>query len=84
MKSEFRRFGLEKLGAFTAALELVGAAGLLIGLRFQPILLISAAGLSILMLLGVAVRIKVKDSLLVSLPALLYMLLNACILVMSL
>ena len=84
MKSEFKRFGLEKFGAHTAILELLGAAGLLIGLKYPPILLIASGGLALLMLLGVAVRIKVKDSLLVSLPATIYMLLNAYIFFMSL
>ena len=76
MKVEFKRFGLEKVGALTAVLELLGAVGLLVGLKIYPILLISAGGLSLLMLLGVAVRIKVKDSFWVSLPALSFMILN--------
>ena len=84
MKSEFKRFGLEKLGTLTAVLELLGAFGLLVGLRFHPLLLISAGGLAFLMLLGVAVRIKMKDSVLISLPATFYMLLNAYIFFLSL
>ena len=84
LKNEFKRFGLEKAGALTAVLELLGALGLLIGLMYQPILLISAGGLAILMLLGVAVRIKVRDTLWVTLPALFYMVLNAYIFFISL
>ncbi len=84
MKTEFKRFGLEKYGALTAVLELTGATGLLIGLTFQPILLISAGGLFVLMLLGVAVRIKIKDSLWVSLPAIIYMILNLYIFLIAL
>ena len=84
MKSEFKRFGLEKLGALTAVLELLGAFGLLVGMRLHPLLLVSAGGLAILMLLGVVVRIQMKDSLLISLPATLYMLLNAYIFFRSL
>ena len=76
MKSEFKRFGLEKAGALTAVLELLGGVGLLAGLKFHPILLISAGGLALLMFLGVAVRIRLKDSLWVTLPALLFMALN--------
>jgi len=53
--------------------------GLLLGLLFKPILLISSGGLSILMLLAVMTRIKSKDSLLISLPAIFYMCLNAYI-----
>jgi hypothetical protein len=84
IKSEFRRFGLDKLGALIAILELLGALGLLIGLKFPIILLISAAGLAILMFLAVAVRIKIKDSLLVSLPALFFMILNSSIFYLAL
>ena len=84
MKSEFKRFGLEKLGTLTAVLELLGAFGLLVGLRFHLLLLVSAGGLAFLMLLGVAVRIKMKDSVLISLPATIYMLLNAYIFFLSL
>ncbi len=84
MKTEFKRFGLEKAGALTAVLEILGAAGLLTGLKFNIILLISAGGLAILMFLGVLVRIKVKDSLWQSLPALFYLLLNSSIFYMSL
>lgn len=32
MKNEFKRFGLEKFGAFIAIFELLGALGLLVGL----------------------------------------------------
>ena len=83
MKIEFKRFGLEKFGALTAILEILGALGLLLGIRFHPVLLISSGGLAILMFLGVIVRIKMKDSLLISTPATIYMLLNACIFFLS-
>ena len=79
MKIEFKRFGLEKFGALTAMLEILGALGLLLGIRFLPLLLVSSGGLTLLMFLGVLVRIKMKDSLLISTPATIYMLLNAWI-----
>ncbi len=79
MKTEFKRFGLEKLGLLTAVLELSGALGLLVGLMLEPILLISSGGLTLLMFLGVMVRLKVKDSFFVTLPAILFMLLNLVI-----
>lgn len=84
MKNEFKRFGLEKFGSLTAILELLGAAGLVIGLKYPPILLLSSGGLSILMILGVATRIKIKDSIRVSLPAVFYMALNAAIFLITL
>lgn len=80
MKNEFKRFGLEKFGPLTALLELAGAVGLFIGLHNYTILVMSSGGLALLMLLGTGVRIKMKDSLLVSTPAFFYFLLNAFIL----
>lgn len=79
MKSEFKRFGLEKAGSLTAVLELLGGVGLLVGLKFHLFLLISAGGLALLMFLGVIIRIKVKDSLSITLPALFFMILNCYI-----
>jgi hypothetical protein len=79
MKSEFKRFNLEKLGLLTIVLELIGAVGLLVGLLYNPILLISSGGLAVLMFLGTIVRIRLKDDLWVSLPALFYMCLNGYI-----
>ena len=67
------------MGLFIIILQFLGAAGLLLGLEFKIILVISSLGLALLMFLGLAVRIKLKDSLWVSLPALFYMTLNAYI-----
>ncbi|MFT4662637.1 MAG: hypothetical protein ACI923_001944 [Flavobacteriales bacterium] len=79
MKKEFKRFGLEKLGLTTIILQLTGATGLIVGLKFNPILTISSFGLAFLMLSGLIVRIKLKDSVWISLPALFYMGLNTYI-----
>jgi hypothetical protein len=79
MKNEFQRFGLEKMATFVIVLEIIGAVGLLVGLLNTPILLVASGGLAALMFLGVLVRIKVKDSIWVSLPAALFMAVNAYI-----
>jgi len=79
MKKEFKRFGLEKIGLLTTILQFTGATGLIIGLKFNPILTIASLGLALLMLSGLLVRIKLKDSIWVSLPALFYMGLNTYI-----
>lgn len=79
MKNEFKRFGLEQFGLITVILELAGALGLIVGLVLKPLLLLSSGGLAVLMFMGVIVRIKMKDSLLVTSPALFFMLLNAFI-----
>lgn len=79
MKGEFKRFGLEKYGLVTAVLEILGAIGLVVGLTINPVLLISSGGLAVLMFMGLVVRIKIRDSMWASLPALLFMLLNSYI-----
>jgi len=83
MKEEFKRFGLEKLGLLTIVLEFIGAVGLIVGLKFNSLLVISSLGLALLMLIGLIVRIRLKDSLWISLPALFYMVLNTYIFLMS-
>lgn len=83
MKSEFKRFRLEKFGLLTAILEIAGALGLIVGLMLKSILLISSGGLALLMFFGLLVRLKVKDSLWVSLPAFFYMMLNLYIFLAS-
>ena len=84
MEMEFKRFGLEKFGLIIIALQFLGATGLILGLvLFNPLLIISSLGLALLMLAGFLVRLKLKDGILVSLPALFYMSLNAYIFLVS-
>lgn len=80
MKKEFKRFKLEKFGLLVVVLELLGAVGLMIGFWiFHPLLIIASAGLSLLMLMGLIVRLRLNDGLLLSLPALFFLVLNAYI-----
>jgi hypothetical protein len=80
MKSEFKRFQLEKLGLMVVLLEIFGAVGLLVGFwYYKPLLLFASGGLALLMFAGLIVRLRLKDNLWVSLPALFFMLLNAYI-----
>jgi hypothetical protein len=84
MKNEFKRFNLEKLGLLVIMLEIAGALGLLVGIWYKPLLLVSSAGLALLMFLGVIVRFNVKDSLWITIPALFYMSLNAYVFYLAL
>ena len=83
MVEDFRRFGLERLRMLTGLLEVLGGSGLLVGLKRSPALSISSAGLSLLMLIAFGVRLKMRDSLVESLPSLALMLVSAYILVKS-
>ncbi len=58
---------------------MLGGAGLLLGLQHLPLLLFSALGLTVLMLLGVGVRVRLRDGVLLTLPALVLLVLNGYI-----
>lgn len=77
MKTEFVRYGLSAYRMPVGSLQILGALGLIIGYFSIPeLMLLAAGGLMALMVLGFVVRIKIKDSMLQSLPALFYALLN--------
>ena len=84
MQDEFKRFGLEKFTKLTGVLELLGGIGMLTGLMFDNILLISSGGLTLLMLLGFIVRLKVKDGFRLSFPSFFFMILNLYVFIMVL
>ncbi len=77
MKDEFKRYGLTKFTLLTSILQIMGGIGLIVGLQIHPISVLSTAGLSVLMLFGFAVRLKIKDGFWRSLPALSYLILNS-------
>lgn len=77
MKDEFKRYGLEKFAFLTSTLQILGGLGLIIGLQFYPILLLSSGGLALLMVFGFMVRLKIRDGFWRSLPAFLYLVLNS-------
>jgi len=83
MVAEFRRFGLnDGQRKITGILQLIGSLGIGIGYFTSTLLLlIAAAGLCLLMIIGFGVRIKIKDSLLESLPSLIFAIMNAYIVV---
>ncbi len=77
LKREFDRYHLGSLRALTGGLQLCAALGLLAGLSQPWMGRAAAAGLALMMLVAVGVRIKIKDSLLQTTPALFYLALNA-------
>ena len=77
MKEEFVRFGLDEWRITTGYLQLLGGLGLVIGTFFNlNLLALSASGLGLLMLMGFITRLRIKDSVLASSPALIFMLVN--------
>ncbi|MEO7966608.1 MAG: DoxX family protein [Gemmatimonadaceae bacterium] len=80
MVAEFERYHLAPYRALIGALEMAAGAGLLAGLRFRPLLLLSAAGLSGMMLGAIVVRLRVRDPLVSAIPAVFLLCLNLFIL----
>jgi len=77
MTAEFRRFGLgDAQRKLTGMLQIAGAAGLITGIMLPIIGLLAAAGLSVMMLVALIVRIKIRDGLLQTIPSFLFMLVN--------
>ncbi|MBT8405378.1 MAG: DoxX family protein [Gemmatimonadetes bacterium] len=84
MVAEFERFGLARFRRLTGALEISGAVGLGVGYLLPAATLVSAAGLTLLMILGVATRIRVRDSVVDTMPAVILGLVNLYILLYAL
>lgn len=77
MQSEFERFGLARQRVIVGVTQILGAVGLLVGFYFPLIAILSAGGLALQMLLGVGVRLVIRDRFLQAFPATFYFLLNA-------
>lgn len=80
MRAEFERFGLARFRRPTGAVELLGGLGLVTGLVVPIVLPVAAAGLTVLMILGVGVRVQVRDPWLEAVPAAALAVLNGWIL----
>lgn len=76
MRLEFTRFKLSSLQrVITGVLQILGAIGLIYGTFNYYMGMAAAAGLSVLMFLGFTVRLRIKDGIYKSSPALVYMIL---------
>jgi hypothetical protein len=76
MREDFDRFGLRHLRLLTGTLELLGAIGLMVGQFVPALVIVSAGGLALLMALGIAARVRQRDSSWQIAPAGMLMLLN--------
>lgn len=66
---EFERYGMPGVRRFVGSMQMLGGAGVLIGLGFAPIGVMSAAGLTVMMALGLLVRYRIHDAPRLMLPA---------------
>lgn len=74
---EFARYRLRSHRFLVGALQWAAGIGLLAGLSEPWMGRAAAAGLAMMMLTAVAVRIRIKDTLVQTLPALFFLALNA-------
>lgn len=72
MVAEFERYDLPRWRRVTGLLEVVGAVGLAAGYGFPIIGTFAATGLTVLMIGAIATRIRIRDSLTATLPALIF------------
>ena len=77
MKKEFLRFKLsETQRKITGILQIVAGIALFISFISPITGIIATAGLTIQMILGFMVRLKIKDSIMLSLPAFMFIIIN--------
>ena len=84
MFNEFERWGFSKYRKLISYLQILGACGLILGLKLNIILIASSLCLSIMMFVAIIVRIKINDNISRILPAITYFVLNVLILNYSL
>ena len=79
MKLEFQRWNLERERKAIASCQLVGGVGLLFGLAWHTMLILSSSFLAVMMMVAIGVRIHIKDNISEILPAFAYLVLSAII-----
>ena len=73
---EFSRWNLGNLRVLVASFQMLGGIGLLLGIYYNWLLCLTSFLLTLMMITAIIVRIKIKDSFFLTLPAIVYALLN--------
>ena len=79
MMLDFSRWGIANLRFLVAAFQMLGGIGLLLGIYYVWLLCLASFFLTLMMIAAIIIRIKVKDSFLMTLPAIMYAVLNCII-----
>ena len=83
-RGEFERYGMPRVRKFVGSAQLLGAAGVLLGIRYPLLGAAAASGLTSMMLLGLAVRLKIHDAPRLMVPAASFALVNGVLVVLFL
>ena len=76
MVAEFERYGMARMRVLTGTIQILGSLGLLLGFFYRPLLVISAGGFAVMMLVAVLVRIRIRDPISAMGPAFVLLCLN--------
>ena len=80
MVNEFQRYGVPQFRSLIGMMEVLGALGLIVGYFILPIQILAAGGLALLMLCGCLLRLKIRDSILQTVPAFTFLILSLYVL----
>jgi len=69
LKVEYLRYGVPHLRGMLGTLQLLGAAGVLLGFIVAPLGAAAATGLALMMWIGVAFRLQLGDRFVLMIPA---------------
>ncbi len=83
-RTEFERYGVPGVRRLVGILEVLGGAGVILGLAFAPLGALAAAGLTAVMVLGLIVRFRIHDAPRLMVPAASLGALNAVLVVLFL
>ena len=84
LKDEFARYGVPAFRSFVGVLEVLGGLAVLLGLAFPPLGAFGAAGLALLMILGLTVRIRIHDAPRLMIPAATFAAMNMALVILFL
>ena len=73
---EFSRWGIGNLRILVASFQMLGGIGLLLGMYNIRLLCLVSFFLMLMMIIAIIIRIRVRDSFLLKVPALIYALLS--------
>ena len=79
MFMEYKRWGLSELRVVISCLQIFGSIGLIAGIFINNLLIICSFFFVIMMIVALYFRYKVKDGFLASVPAIIYIIVNAII-----
>ena len=69
LRGEFERYGVPAVRQFVGLMEVLGGTAVILGLAIAPLGAFAAAGLTVMMVLGLIVRFRIHDAPRLMVPA---------------